>query len=95
MYAVSRALGRGFTRLGGRYAQASNENPHSVAGATAGGIIVGADLACQTTLQYDSANGIDWARTLGLGTFAVWHYGAHGSAFSSTHTMQSVACARK
>ena len=62
-------------RLGRRYAQVSTQHPHSVAAATAGGIITGADLTCQSTVQWDAVHGIDWQRTAGLALFATWHYG--------------------
>jgi len=64
-----------FTRLGHRYAHISTQHPHSVAAATAGGIITVADLTCQSTVQWDAAHGIDWQRTTGLALFATWHYG--------------------
>ena len=73
--AIRASATKALARVGERYARTSTHHPHSVAAATAGGIIVGADLTCQSTFQRHSTGGIDWDRTKGLGAFAMWHYG--------------------
>ena len=59
---------------GKAYVDCSTARPHVVAAATAGSIILAADVTCQAALERKEG-GIDVRRTAALAIFGAWHYG--------------------
>ncbi len=65
--------------LGQRYACASLAHPHAIAAATAGCVLMAADVTCQCAVARGKRDGsaprLDWRRTAGLTLFGAVYYG--------------------